>query len=382
MSLSLSAKSVAATSRAPLSPSFAPRKLGFTNDEMNELQTPQTSSRTRSVTNLGSNQNKENGPPTPMSTAKDSQYKFWLQHNGFVDIFRNPKVLAAIIKALRLYSEEVMHKVEGVLGQNNKLHQWRVEVGEPALETIERYKLIEAELKSAQSSLNALYEAKKTECEQSKNDLNLLKLRIKEQLSPRIVEYEALMKQNGTLMHQMDRQKTENNNLKETLLLQKEEYELQIQQLKDSLRDTKSEQTTQQAQELPPQFLDRKNKSQFDWDFAMDDDEEEEEEEIPPPPQPQPPQREDEFKKYCDMVDKSLRILITKIENMNNGQTKTVQSITHSLKKHFSSNIQQQTSEFAKLNQSLLKVHEKQLGLLDMKSTMTSLYSSLNTSLS
>eukprot|EP01083_Nonionella_stella_P299747 1019716_1 len=387
MSMSLSAKCEPATSRASLSPSFA-RKLSFTNDETNDLQTPQTTSRSRSNANLSLNPNKENAlPQTPMSTAQDSQYKTWLQNNGFVDIFRNPNVLAAIIKALRVYSAEVMHKVQQLLDQNNELQAWRVEIGEPALETIERYKVIEAELKSAQVALNAQYEAKKAESEQSQNDFNLLKLRIKEQLLPRIAEYEALMKQNETLMHQMDGQKTENNNLKEKLLLQKEEHELQMQQQKHRSGDTNAAAKAKPPiqEELPPQFMNEDNKTQFDWDFALDEEDDEEEEEEIPPPEPQMQvvsQRGDEFRKYCDMVDKSLHTLTAKIEHMNNGH---VQTISHSLRKHFSSNIQQQklhNSEFAKLNQSLLKVHEKQLGILDMKSTMTSLYSSLNTSLS
>eukprot|EP01084_Bolivina_argentea_P292796 503471_1 len=387
MSMSLSAKCEPATSRASLSPSFA-RKLSFTNDETNDLQTPQTTSRSRSNANLSLNPNKENAlPQTPMSTAQDSQYKTWLQNNGFVDIFRNPNVLAAIIKALRVYSAEVMHKVQQLLDQNNELQAWRVEIGEPALETIERYKVIEAELKSAQVALNAQYEAKKAESEQSQNDFNLLKLRIKEQLLPRIAEYEALMKQNETLMHQMDGQKTENNNLKEKLLLQKEEHELQMQQQKHRSGDTNAAAKAKPPiqEELPPQFMNEDNKTQFDWDFALDEEDDEEEEEEIPPPEPQMQvvsQRGDEFRKYCDMVDKSLHTLTAKIEHMNNGH---VQTISHSLRKHFSSNIQQQklhNSEFAKLNQSLLKVHEEQLGILDMKKTMTSLKTSLNTSLS
>merc|ERR1712228_1128379 len=97
--------------QVPLSPLFAPSKLRFDEHAMNDniFQTPR-------------NKNQENkAPPTPLSDAKDDQYKQWLQRNGFYQIFRHPSQLSAVIKILRTYSQEIYGKVQTVLQKNNEI---------------------------------------------------------------------------------------------------------------------------------------------------------------------------------------------------------------------------------------------------------------------
>merc|ERR1712154_2289 len=119
---------------------------------MNDLCTP-----SRSVGNLKSKNQENRLPKTPLGTAQDSQYKEWLQRNGFLQLFRNSNQLNSVIKILRHYSDEVCCKVQQVLNQNNELKEWRTEIGEPALQNIERYKLIEKELKKQCQELTEEY---------------------------------------------------------------------------------------------------------------------------------------------------------------------------------------------------------------------------------
>ena len=188
----------------PLSPSFVPRKLGFdehaTSNHNNTFQTPRNSS-------THSKENK--APPTPLSGAKDSQYKQWLQRNGFYQLFRDSALLSAVIKILRLYSQEICDKVEIVLSKNNELKQWRVEVGEPALERIKRYKLIEKEWKNEQQSMSEQYEEKNGELKAVQHELADMQNQIKDIYVPKIKEYDRLLIQFNSMQREHKNAKDE-----------------------------------------------------------------------------------------------------------------------------------------------------------------------------
>merc|ERR1712228_1001000 len=150
------------------------------------------------------NKNQENkAPPTPLSDAKDDQYKQWLQRNGFYQIFRHPSQLSAVIKILRTYSQEIYGKVQDVLQRNNEISQWRVEIGEPALQRIERYKLIETEWKKEQQSMTEQYEEKNEKLKALRIEMSDLQNQINDIYVPKIKEYDRLLNQFNAIQKQL-----------------------------------------------------------------------------------------------------------------------------------------------------------------------------------
>ena len=153
---------------------------------------------------------KENEPPeTPMSNSKDHQFTTWLQHNGFGKLLSNSTVNSAIVKVLRRYSTEISSKVNQLLEQYNEVQQWKREIGQPALDAIDRYKLMEREFNTERESMNEEYARKKQECSQLQSQCQDLQQQIRNDYAPKLKEYDNMIQQINSIQkeHQSIQQK-------------------------------------------------------------------------------------------------------------------------------------------------------------------------------